>query len=87
MHTLRQVTTLLALSAVVGVADIDPFILSLVSGGEGGMQLVMPAIIVAMMSNTVAKGIYFGVLAPAVRKETAWRFGVWSIAHVPLVFL
>ena len=77
----------LALSAVVGVTDIDPFILSLVHSTEGSTRVVLSAIIVAMMSNTIAKGIYFSMLVPAARKETAWRFAVWAVAHVPFVFL
>jgi uncharacterized membrane protein (DUF4010 family) len=80
-------TGVLALSAVVGVTDIDPFILTLInpSGGQG--QIVARAIIVAMLSNVVAKGIYFAVLAPGVRRETAWKYAVLAVCHVPLLFI
>ena len=77
----------LALSAVVGVTDIDPFILTLLnpSGDQG--QIVARAIVVAMLSNVVAKGIYFAVLAPGVRRETAWKYAVLAVCHVPLLFI
>jgi hypothetical protein len=37
------------------------------------------------MSNTLAKGFYFGVLARTVRRETGWRYVVWALFHVPLI--
>lgn len=77
----------LGLSAIVGVSDIDPFILSLVHGSDALSQIVAPAIIMAMMSNTIAKGVYFGVLSPSTRKETARTYAVWALLHVPLVFI
>jgi hypothetical protein len=45
------------------------------------------AVILALMSNTVAKGIYFGVLAHEGRRETAWRYAVWTLAHLPFALL
>jgi len=77
---------LLGLSAIVGVTDIDPFILSLIQGSDGTMNIFTSAIILAMMSNTVAKAIYFGSLSPATRKETALKFSVLAIAHIPFIF-
>jgi uncharacterized membrane protein (DUF4010 family) len=76
---------LLGLSAIVGVTDIDPFILSLVQGSNGTMPIITSAIILAMMSNTVAKAIYFGSLSPATRKETALKFFIFAIAHIPFI--
>jgi len=76
---------LLGLSAIVGVTDIDPFILSLIQGSDGTMNIFTSAIILAMMSNTVAKAIYFGSLSPATRKETALKFSVLAIAHIPFI--
>ena len=61
----------LGLAGIVGVTDIDPFILSLVHGSDALSKIVVPAIIIAMMSNTIAKGVYFAVLSPTTRKETA----------------
>jgi uncharacterized membrane protein (DUF4010 family) len=78
---------LLILSAVVGVSDIDPFVLSLVHGSQAGSSLVVSAIIMAMLSNTVAKGAYFIFLAPPMRKEAAWRYGLWALLHVPLIMV
>lgn len=78
---------ILVLSAVVGVSDIDPFILSLVQGSDGGMHVFASAIVLAMMSNTIAKGIYFAALGPAVRRQTIWRFALWAALHIPLIIL
>jgi uncharacterized membrane protein (DUF4010 family) len=80
-------TGLLALSAVVGVTDIDPYILSLLHPSESMMHSVVLAIVVAMMSNTIAKGIYFSSLAPGARKETFLRYGVWATLHIPLLLI
>jgi uncharacterized membrane protein (DUF4010 family) len=76
---------LLGLSAIVGVSDIDPFILSLIQGSDGTLKIFTSAIILAMMSNTIAKGVYFGFLSPATRKETALKFSIFALIHVPLV--
>jgi len=73
----------LTLAAVVGVTDIDPFILSLLQGSELG--LVVSAVLVAMMSNTLVKGFYFAALVPAGRKETLVRYGLWALLHLPLI--
>ena len=78
---------LLVLSVVVGVSDIDPFILSLIHGSQTGSPLVISAIITAMMSNTIAKGIYFSFFAAQVRKEAAWRYGLWALLHLPLILI
>lgn len=77
----------LTLAAIVGVTDIDPFILSLVNQGVLIHNLVASAIVVSMMSNTIVKGIYFGFFAPNVRRSTAWRFGLWAILHIPLIMI
>jgi uncharacterized membrane protein (DUF4010 family) len=76
---------LLGLSAIVGVSDIDPFILSLVQGSDGTMHIFTSAIVLAMMSNTIAKAIYFGSLSSATRKETALKFSIFALAHVPFI--
>ncbi|MCW8823668.1 MAG: DUF4010 domain-containing protein, partial [Ignavibacteriaceae bacterium] len=47
---------LLGLSAIVGVTDIDPFILSLINKQSLVVNVVNSAILVSMMSNTVIKG-------------------------------
>lgn len=76
--------TLLAL--VVGVVDIDPFILSVVREQAGQYSVLVP-VLLAMMSNTIAKGVYVAVLAQGVRRDAAWRYGVWAVLHVPLMLL
>ncbi len=76
---------LLGLSAVVGVADIDPFILSLLRPSATMVRLAATAMILAMMSNTIAKGAYFGTLAPRARRETFLRYGIWATLHIPLL--
>ena len=77
----------LALSAVTGVADTDPYILSIIHGTALDIRIGAMAILIAVMSNTVAKGCYFGALVPSMRKETAWRYSLWALLHVPLLFL
>jgi uncharacterized membrane protein (DUF4010 family) len=76
---------LLGLSAIVGVSDIDPFILSIIQSSDGTMHIFTSAIVLAMMSNTIAKAIYFGSLSPATRKETVLKFSIFALAHVPLI--
>ena len=78
---------LLTLSALVGVTDIDPFILSLIRDGAAVSRVVMAAILLAMMSNTIVKGVYFSVPVKPVRKATLWRFGLWAALHLPLALI
>ncbi len=78
---------LIGLAAIVGVTDIDPFILSMINGSGPAMGLVLTAIIVAMMSNTLVKGIYFTILVPELRKDTLLRYGIWCTLHIPLLFV
>jgi uncharacterized membrane protein (DUF4010 family) len=78
----------LLLSGFVGVTDITPFVLSLIHIGAAPVEAVMiSAIIVAMMSNTLVKGVYFGMLAKPVRQETFWKYGLWSLLHVTFILL
>jgi uncharacterized membrane protein (DUF4010 family) len=76
---------LLALSAIVGLSDIDPFILSLAQGSDGTIHIYTSAIILAMMSNTVAKAIYFGFLSSSTRKESALKYSIFALLHIPLI--
>ncbi len=50
----------LALAGVVGITDIDPFVLSLAQGGGAGVGLTTAAaaIVIATSSNNVLKAIY-----------------------------
>ena len=58
---------LLGLATIVGVSDITPFLLSLIQGAAGSTHILTSAIILALMSNTVIKGIYFGTLSSATK--------------------
>jgi len=66
----------LALAAVVGVTDIDPFVLSLAQGGAANVGLAVSAvaIVVAASSNNLLKAGY--VLAFARRREAALPAGI-----------
>jgi uncharacterized membrane protein (DUF4010 family) len=75
------------LAVIVGVVDIDPFILSMLKSSDLVPRLMVSAVILSMMSNTLAKGAYFGVLAPTLRRQTAWRYAVWAAVHIPLILL
>ena len=74
----------LLLAVIVGVVDIDPFILS-IARGAAAQQLLTAAMLLSMMSNTAAKGAYFAVLSGERRRDTAWRYGVWALLHLPLL--
>ncbi|MCW8811217.1 MAG: DUF4010 domain-containing protein [Ignavibacteriaceae bacterium] len=78
---------LLGLSAIVGVTDIDPFILSLINKQSLVVNVVNSAILVSMMSNTVIKGIYFGFLAKGLRKKISLYFALWVLIHLALIFI
>lgn len=76
---------IIALSAIVGVTDVTPFIMTLTQSPEGVSRLFVAAAILAMMSNTIAKGTYFGVLSKANRKETALKYSILALIHVPFI--
>ncbi len=78
---------LLVLSAIAGVMDIDPFILSMIQHTDTIRTIVVPSIILASMSNTLFKGIYFTVISKQLRRATLIRFGIWTVLHLPFVFL
>ncbi len=77
---------LVLLALIVGSVDIDPFILSVVR--ESDIQkILITAILMAMMSNTIAKGLYFGTQAAPVRRQAFVRYGLWALLHVPLALV
>ncbi len=59
------------LAAVVGVTDIDPFVLSLAQGGANGVGLATAAtaIVIATSSNNVLKAVYTIAFS---RKRESW---------------
>ncbi|MEI6563126.1 MAG: DUF4010 domain-containing protein [bacterium] len=76
----------LGLGVLSGVVDVDPFVLSLVQGTLSG-RLMLQALLLAVMVNTLAKGMYFASLSQANRIQTLWRYGVWAACHVPLMWM
>lgn len=78
---------LLLLGGLVGVTDIDPFILSLVQGTGTAIPVAVSAMLLAMMSNTLVKGVYFGALVPALRVQSLARFSAWALLHLPFILL
>jgi uncharacterized membrane protein (DUF4010 family) len=81
------VTGILALAGIVGVADVDPFVLSVVQNSSGMMNAGGMAVIIALMSNTAAKGVYFWFLVPGERRHTAWRYALWTLLHIPFILM
>jgi uncharacterized membrane protein (DUF4010 family) len=51
---------ILALSAIVGVTDIDPFVINIAQGGLAGLSVpaLCAAVLIAASSNNIAKAIY-----------------------------
>ncbi|MCJ7553444.1 MAG: DUF4010 domain-containing protein [Ignavibacteriaceae bacterium] len=78
---------LLALSAIVGVTDIDPFILSIISKHCPVQDFIGIAILISVMSNTIVKGIYFGFLVKGLRKQVIICFAIWVVVHVLLILI
>jgi uncharacterized membrane protein (DUF4010 family) len=68
---------ILVLAAVVGVADIDPFVVNIAQGGVTGVSVatLSAAILVAASSNNIAKAVY------------AVGFGGWKSSRRPAVML
>ncbi len=66
----------LALAAVVGVTDIDPFVLSLAQGGSASIGIAMSAvaIVIAASSNNILKAVY--TVAFARRRQSLVPAGV-----------
>ena len=52
--------TIYALAAIVGISDVDPFVLNLAQGGVTGMEdaALAAAILIAASSNNILKAAY-----------------------------
>ena len=74
------------LSALVGLTDITPFVLSIVHRSDLSLHLINATLIISMMSNTIVKGFYFASLATTAKKETWLRYGIWTLLHLPFIF-
>jgi len=78
----------LGLGVFSGVVDVDPFVLSLVQGvGVLPGRLMIQALLLAVMVNTLAKGIYFTVLSRGSRLQSLWRYILWAACHLPLMWV
>jgi uncharacterized membrane protein (DUF4010 family) len=78
---------LIGLSLIVGVTDIDPFILSIIGKQNILVSVINTSIIISMMSNTLVKGIYFGFLSKTMRMKVIIYFSLWAAIHAILIFL
>ena len=78
---------LIGLSALVGFLDVDPFILSLIQNPANFETIFVSAILIALMSNTIAKGIYFVLLSRGTCKDTIVSYAILSLMHLPFIFL
>jgi uncharacterized membrane protein (DUF4010 family) len=69
-----------ALAAVVGVTDIDPFVLSVAQGGVAqlGDQTAAAAVLVAASSNNVLKAVYAASFA-------GWRRSITSAGSLAML--
>ncbi len=76
----------LGLGTVSGLVDVDPFVLSVAQGALSG-RLAIQALLVAVMVNTLAKGFYFTSLSGRNRLTVLWRYGLWALCHVPLMWV
>jgi uncharacterized membrane protein (DUF4010 family) len=76
---------ILSLSILVGITDVSPFVLSLINSTGFTTGMITSAILIAIMSNTIMKGVYFGYFASDVRKETLIRFGTYALFHIPII--
>lgn len=75
----------LSLAGLSGLVDVDPFTLSLAQHQVVSSPLTMQLILVALMSNTLMKGVYFSVLAQPIRRSALLRYLLWVVAHLPLM--
>jgi uncharacterized membrane protein (DUF4010 family) len=76
---------ILALSAIVGLTDVTPFIMTLAHSPEGVSQIIIASIVLAMLSNTIAKAFYFCTLSEKNRKEAALRYSIMALIHLPFI--
>ena len=80
-------TGIVSLAGIVGITDVAPFILSIAQRVSTAEPAVITAIIVAMLSNTIVKGIYFGTLAKTVKRDTFTRYAILALLHIPVLMM
>jgi len=79
-------TGVLSLAGLTGLVDVDPFILALAQQPAGGPALLVRAILVAVLSNTLVKGVYFSAQARTLRRGALLRYALWGLLHLPLLW-
>jgi uncharacterized membrane protein (DUF4010 family) len=79
-----------SLAALMGVTDVDPFILSMTQAGPGSAAAgyAAAAIVIAAASNNVAKGAYAYFLSPrgTGRRSLALLLGLAAAGLLPLLW-
>ncbi len=75
-------TGIYSLAAVVGITDIDPFVLNLAQGGGAGLasNAVAAAVLIAASSNNLLKAAYAGLFA-------GWRASIPSVVALLVLAL
>ncbi len=73
-----------SLAAVVGVTDIDPFVLNIAQGGAAGLPTgtLMAAVLIAASSNNILKAAYALIFGRWVSKSAAASLMVLALAGV-----
>lgn len=69
------------LAGLAGLVDVDPFVLS-VAQKPHSVALAAAAIVVAVMVNTLVKGVYFSALSRTGRPAALTRYGIWAALHL-----
>ena len=82
---------LYSLAAIMGVTDVDPFILGLAQGGAGAtpLRLAAAAIVIAAASNNVVKAIYaYSFADPTTgRRSLTLLLGLAALGLIPLAWI
>lgn len=90
-RTYLGTTGIFALAALMGVSDVDPFILGLTQASTHAVALetATVAIVIAAASNNVIKALYAYAFArgPAGRRSLALLLGLAALGLVPLAWL
>lgn len=69
------------LSALAGLVDVDPFVLSVAQNPQS-LTVAAAAIVIAVMVNTLVKGVYFASLSREGRPAALTRYGIWAALHL-----
>lgn len=82
---------LFTLAAVMGVTDVDPFILGLAQGGANAAPLALaaPAIVIAAASNNAVKALYARAFAEGAtgRRSLVLLLALAALGLVPLAWM